>query len=189
MKELIQYFLQFGKLKEEEINTILSNVTTLNVSKNGHFSEIGKIHHKVAFIFEGILRVYYHDEKGEEITKYFVEANNLVVDIESFNNLTPSDGSIQAMTDCKFIVFSREDWQRLLVEIEQWNIMVNKMISHALLQKIKRRSPLVAEDATTRYLKFLEIYPNIINQIPLSYVASYLGVTQSSLSRIRKNIN
>ncbi|MFY7814378.1 MAG: Crp/Fnr family transcriptional regulator, partial [Chryseobacterium taeanense] len=46
----------------------------------------------------------------------------------------------------------------------------------------------ITEDATTRYLKFLEIYPTAVNRIPLSYIASYLGVTQSSLSRIRKNI-
>jgi hypothetical protein len=56
------------------------------------------------------------------------------------------------------------------------------------MQKVARRCPLVTEDATERYLKFLEIYPNVVNRVPLSYVASYLGITQSSLSRIRKNI-
>lgn len=188
MKELVQYFSQFGSLKEEQINTILSNATTLHLSKNEHFSELGKIHNKVGFIFDGILRVYYYDNDGEEITKYFVEENNMVVDIQSFDNEIPSDGGIQAITDCKFIVFSREDWQKLLIEVEGWNTIVTKIISHALLQKIERRSPLVSEDATTRYLKFMEIYPNVINKVPLSYIASYLGVTQSSLSRIRKNI-
>jgi len=187
MKELIPYFLQFGYLEEDHINTILSNATTLHLSKNEHFSQSGKIHHKVAFIFEGILRVYY-DNTREEITKYFVEENNLVLDIQSFDNKIPSDGNIQAITNCKLIVFSREDWQRLLVEVEGWDTIVNKLISHALLQKIERRSPLVSEDATTRYLKFMKIYPNVINKVPLSYIASYLGVTQSSLSRIRKNI-
>jgi CRP-like cAMP-binding protein len=65
---------------------------------------------------------------------------------------------------------------------------VYKIIARALMQKIDRRSPLVSEDATTRYLSFMEKYPKILNRIPLSYLASYLGITQSSLSRIRKNI-
>jgi len=69
-----------------------------------------------------------------------------------------------------------------------WEAIVHKIISKALIQKVERRSPLVTEDATERYLKFLEIYPNVVNRVPLSYVASYLGITQSSLSRIRKNI-
>jgi len=56
------------------------------------------------------------------------------------------------------------------------------------MDAMDRRSPLVSEDATTRYLSFLEKYPMLINRIPLSYIASYLGITQQSLSRIRKNI-
>jgi CRP-like cAMP-binding protein len=86
------------------------------------------------------------------------------------------------------IVFSRKDWLELLQTIVGWEAIVHKIISRALIQKVERRSPLVSEDATTRYLKFMEIYPNVVNRIPLSYIASYLGVTQSSLSRIRKNI-
>lgn len=72
--------------------------------------------------------------------------------------------------------------------VNGWDAMVNKIISNALLQKVDRISPLISEDATTRYLKFLEIYPTLANRIPLAYIASYLGVTQSCLSRIRKNI-
>jgi len=117
-----------------------------------------------------------------------MEENNIVVDLESFDNEIPSTAYVEALTDCKLLVFSKKDWQDLLITIVGWDAIVHKIISKALLKKVERRSPLVSDDATTRYLKFLEIYPSVANRIPLSYIASYLGITQSSLSRIRKNI-
>jgi hypothetical protein len=62
------------------------------------------------------------------------------------------------------------------------------MTSRHLMEKLARISPMLAQDATTRYREFLDNYPQLANRIPLSYLASFLGITQSSLSRIRKNI-
>jgi len=188
MKELFDFILRFGNLNQQQLDFIKSKAQEISISKEEYFSEAGKISRQVAFVVEGIMRVCYYDNKGEEITKYFIEENNLVVDLESFDNEIPSSSYVQAVTDCKLIVFQRKDWLELLQTIVGWEAIVHKIISRALLQKVERRSPLVSEDAKTRYLKFLEIYPNVVNRIPLSYIASYLGITQSSLSRIRKNI-
>ncbi|AZA54221.1 Crp/Fnr family transcriptional regulator [Chryseobacterium sp. G0201] len=188
MKQLFDFILRFGNLNQQQIDFISSKAVEINFSKEEYFSEAGKIAKQVGFIVDGILRVCYYNNKGEEITKYFIEENNLVVDLESFDNQICSSAYVQAVTDCKMIVFSRKDWLELLQTIVGWEAIVHKIISRALIQKVERRSPLVSEDATTRYLKFLEIYPTVVNRIPLSYIASYLGVTQSSLSRIRKNI-
>ncbi|TKC07945.1 Crp/Fnr family transcriptional regulator [Pedobacter polaris] len=188
MKALIDYILRFGNLNQQQIELISSKTRVLTIPKDEYFSEAGKISREVGFIVEGIMRVCYYNNKGEEITKYFIEENNLVVDLESFDNEICSSAYVQAITDCKLIVFSRKDWLELLHTIVGWDTIVYKIISRALGQKVERRSPLVSEDAKTRYLKFLEIYPNVVNRIPLSYIASYLGITQSSLSRIRKNI-
>jgi CRP-like cAMP-binding protein len=188
MKEFINYILQFGNLNQQQIDLITNKAFEQNLPKDSYFSEAGKVSRKVGFIIEGITRVCYYNNKGEEITKYFIDENNLVVDIESFNNEICSSAYVEAVTDCKFICFNKKDWQELLDTIIGWDAIVNKIISKALIQKVERRSPLVTEDATERYLKFLQIYPNVVNRVPLSYIASYLGITQSSLSRIRKNI-
>ncbi len=188
MKELINYILRFGNLNQQQLDFISSKATRLDLQKDEYFSEAGKISRRVGFIVDGVLRVCYYNNKGEEITKYFIEENNLVVDLESFDNEISSTAYVQAVTDCKLIVFSRRDWLELLQTIVGWEAIVHKIISRALMQKVERRSPLISEDATTRYLKFMEIYPTLINRIPLTYIASYLGVTQSSLSRIRKSI-
>ncbi len=188
MKEFIEYILQFGNLNQQQLDLISKKSAVLELRKGDFFSEAGKIAQQVGFILEGITRVCYFNNKGEEITKYFIDESNIVFDIESFDNKIASTAYVEAITDCKILVFSKNDWQELLNTIVGWDTIIHKIISKALLQKVERRSPLVSDDATTRYLKFMEIFPNVINRIPLSYIASYLGITQSSLSRIRKNI-
>lgn len=188
MKEFIEYILQFGDLNQQQLDLISKKATERILQKDEYFSEAGKIAQEVGFVLDGVIRVCYYNNKGEEITKYFIDENNLVVNLESFDNDIYSNAYVQAITECRMLVFSKKDWKDLLDIIIPWEAIVNKIISRALRQKIERRSPLVSEDATTRYLMFLRIYSNVVNRIPLSYIASYLGITQSSLSRIRKNI-
>lgn len=188
MEALINYILQFGNLNKQQIDFISSKSAELTLHKEDYFSEAGKIAKQVGFILDGILRVCYYNNKGEDITKYFLDENHFVVDLDSFDNKIPSSGYVQAVTDCKLIVFSKQNWEEIGDTIVGWESIVNKIAKKSLIQKLDRRSPLVSEDATTRYLGFMEKYPQLINRIPLSYLASYLGVTQSSLSRIRKNI-
>src|SRR3712207_6250241 len=120
MKELINYILRFGNLNPQQIDLISSKATEVIVPKEAYFSEAGKIARKVGFIVDGVMRVCYYNNKGEEITKYFIEENNLVVDLESFDNQIPSSAYVQAITDCKLIVFSKNDWDELLQTIIGW---------------------------------------------------------------------
>lgn len=188
MEELIKYILQFGDINQQQINLISKKVTELQLRKGDYFSEAGKIPRQVGFILEGVFRVCYYNNKGEEITKYFIDENHLIVDYQHFEAKIIASDYVQAVTDCKLLVFSKEDWEDLSKTILVWDAIVNKIVRKALTEKLERRSPLVEQDATTRYLSFLDKFPNLANRIPLSYLASYLGITQSSLSRIRKNI-
>lgn len=188
MKEFISYVLKFGSLNQQQVELISAKATELVLTKETYFSEAGKISRQFGFVLEGILRVCYYNNKGEEVTKYFIDENNIVVDLTSFDNDIPSSSYVQAITDCRIVVFSKQDWKELSDTIIGWNAIVHKIISKALLLKVERLSPLISADAKTGYLLFMEKYPDLANRIPLSYVASYLGITQSSLSRIRKNI-
>lgn len=188
MKELIDFLLQYGHLNAQQINLICSKAELLQIPKDGYFSEAGKVPNQVGFILDGILRVCYYDNKGNEITKYFCDENHLIVDWHHYDAHIPASEYVQAVVDCRLLIFSRQHWEELTDTIVGWENIVNKIIQKALIQKLERRSPLVSEDGTTRYLAFLEKFPSIANRVPLSYIASYLGVTQQSLSRIRKNI-
>ncbi len=137
---------------------------------------------------EGILRVCYYNNKGEEITRYFIDENNFAVDLNSFTYQIPSSEYVQAVTDCKLLVFSAEALKDLSITIIAWDSIINQIIAKSLLEKVSRISPMLAEDAKVRYINFLNKFPHLANRIPLSLLASYIGVTQSSLSRIRKKI-
>ncbi|WP_312398583.1 Crp/Fnr family transcriptional regulator [Sphingobacterium sp.] len=188
MKALIDFLLQFGHLNTQQIDLITGKAKALQLAKDSYFSEAGKVPNQVGFILDGILRVCYYDNTGEEITKYFCDENNLIVDWHHYDAKIPASEYVQAVTTCNLLVFSRQDWEELSNTIVGWENIVHKIIQKALIQKLDRRSPLVSEDATTRYLAFLQKFPSVANRVPLSYIASYLGVTQQSLSRIRKNI-
>jgi len=188
MKAFIDYLLQFENLNSHQTDLIMSKAEMLEVHKEDYFSEAGKIPKQVGFILEGVVRFCYYNNKGQEITHHFIDENNFVSDQQKFEAQVVASEYIQAVTDCKMLVFSKKDWDDIGNTIVGWDSITGLIMKNCLLKTIERRSPLVSEDATTRYLSFIEHFPGLVNRIPLSHIASYLGITQQSFSRIRKNI-
>ena len=188
MGEFIEYILQFGNLNQQQIDLITSKAAIVELRKDDYYWEAGKMVKQVGFLTEGVIRVYYYNNKGDEITRYFIDENHLILSGHSIDEAyTPSE-YLSAVVDCKMIVFSKQDWKEISETIIGWDMILQKITTKYHREKIERRSELVSQDATTRYLEFIEKFPALANRVPLSYIASYLGITQSSLSRIRKNI-
>jgi len=188
MKPFIDYILQFGNLNQQQTDLIMSKAKMLELNKDEYFSEAGKVPRQVGFLLEGVVRFCYYNNKGQEITHHFIDENNFVSDQQKFEAQVVASEYIQAVTNCKLLIFSKKDWDDIGNTIVGWDNITGLILKNCLLKTIERRSPLVSEDATTRYLSFIENFPNLVNRVPLSYIASYLGITQQSLSRIRKNI-
>jgi CRP-like cAMP-binding protein len=188
MEEFFNYILQFGNLNMQQIDLITSKANKLELNKEEYFSEAGKIPRYVGFILKGVVRFCYYNNKGEEITHSFIDENNFVSDQQRFEAQVVASEYIQAVTDCEFLVFSKKDWDKIGNTVVGWDAITGLILKNCLLKTIERRSPLVSEDATTRYLSFIEQFPGLVNRIPLSHIASYLGITQQSLSRIRRKI-
>jgi CRP-like cAMP-binding protein len=187
MDELINYLLLFGSLNQQQIQFVLSKCVKHEIKRDEFYQEINKIPNEFAFLVTGVVRVSYCNNKGDEITKYFLDENHFMVDLDSYNQRKPSPEYLQAVTDCTYITLSREALKDLSRTITEWDEIMNKIISKALVEKVSKISLMMAEDATERYLHFFERFPKLANRIPLSYLASYLGITQSSLSRIRRS--
>lgn len=188
MKQLIAYILQFGHLGKEQIALITSLATGQTLKKGAYFSEAGRIPRHVGFVVKGVIRGFYHNNNGEDITRCFIAENSLVVDYINFEANTLSPDNLQACTHCELLTFSKQNWENLSSQVEGWEAIRNKMVQMCMYQK-SRSGPVISQDATTRYLEFLEKHPSLTNRVPLAYIASYLGITQQSLSRIRKNIS
>lgn len=188
MEELINYILDFGQLNEKQIELIKRNLSEITLTKGEYFSEAGKTAKRLGFVLEGVLRCCYYNNKGDEITRCFIEENNFVVDLNSFINQIPSAEYYEAVTDCRLIVLTHSNWIELSDTIVGWEAIAGKIMAKTMLTKVRNISSIISEDAVTSYQNFIKEYPNLVNRIPLSFIASYLGVTQSSLSRIRKKI-
>lgn len=188
MKPFVDFLFAFGHLNDRQIELVADKATERVLRKDDHFWEAGKTVRHSGFLTEGVLRVYYYNDKGEAITRYFVDENHLILPGGFPDETYTASESISAVTDCTLIVFSQPDWRELTEAIPGWAPIVQKIVARQHGEKIARRSELVAQDGTERYLGFLQQFPTLVNRVPLSFIASYLGLTQSSLSRIRKNI-
>lgn len=188
MGKFTDYVLQFGNLNKQQIDLINSKATEIELRKDEFYWEAGKTVKQIGFLTDGVIRVFYYNNKGEEITRYFIDENYLILSGNTIDEIyTPSE-YLSAITDCKLVVFSKRDWKEISETIVGWDTILQKIVAKYHSEKIARRSELVSQDATERYLDFLQKFPTLVNRVPLSFIASYLGVTQSSLSRIRKNI-
>lgn len=188
MDRITDKLQEFGALTPQQAALIKSRLTLMDLPKGSYLGEAGKIHNRVGFLTEGIMRVCYYDNKGEEITRCFVSENNFAVDVNSFYNQLAASEYIEAVTDCKLLILGRDHFTELAATILPWNDIFNKMSSASMMRKLKISQRMLGQDAKDRYLGFMTDYPLLANRIPLHMLASYLGITQSSLSRIRKNI-
>lgn len=188
METFIDYVLQFSNLNKQQIDLIKSKATTIELRKDDYYWEAGKSVNKVGFLTDGVIRVFYYNNRGEEITRYFIDENHIILPGNTMDEIyTPSE-YLSAITDCRLVLFSRKDWKEISQIIIGWDTIIQKISAKYHHEKMARRSELVSQDGTERYLDFIQKFPTLVNRVPLSFIASYLGITQSSLSRIRKNI-
>lgn len=188
MEKFFDYILQFGHLNKQQMELIRGKAVEIKHYKDEYFWEAGKTVRQIGFITEGVLRVYYYNNQGEEITRYFIDENHLVLSGNTIDEIYTASEYLSAVTDCRLVTFSKQDWRDITDTIIGWDTIVQKIIAKHYREKMERRGSLVSQDGTERYLDFLQKFPSLVNRVPLNYIASYLGITQSSLSRIRKNI-
>ncbi|KAA1245577.1 Crp/Fnr family transcriptional regulator [Aquimarina sp. RZ0] len=186
--QLIKYLETFGELSSKDKKIIIDQTYFQKLEIGETFIETGKTAHKIGFIIEGVFRYFFYDREGNEITSFFMMDNQFVTNIISFNELTPSSGTIMAETTCSVIIIDRNSWELLSDSIPAWNSIISAISSNTLLEKTNFQRQIINQDAKSAYLQFVEKYPTVIQRVPLIHIASFLGITKFSLSRIRKKI-
>ena len=135
---------------------------------------------------EGWLRHFHIDAEGREYIRYFCSGGNFVSSQSALINGTPSDFSIQAIEVSRLVVFEYRDWLGLSESHPSWAAIHKAVLERALEISERRERSLVLDDAATRYRRFLEEYPGAEAHIRQYDIASYLGVSPVTLSRIRR---
>ncbi len=154
------------------------------LDQNDYFSKAGELTQCLGFVFSGILRIYYLNDKGEEWNKHFLRKNDFVA-----SSISPEKKSIthiQALTKTTILCIPYLELTKLSNKYQEISAFIQKLTLNYLEQKQNREISLLSEKALNKYLIFKNIYPNLENKIQHYHIASYLGITPTQLSRLRK---
>ncbi len=167
-------------------NEIEPLIYVKELDKNEYYSKEGQLTKDLGFICSGILRIFYLNEKGEEWNKHFLQENDFIA--SSISPKKKSITSIQALSDVLILSIPYKELMRLADKYLQINTFIQKLTFEYLEQKQEREIRLLSEDASSNYQMFKNTFPNLENIIPHYHIASYLGITPTQLSRLRKKL-
>ncbi len=188
MKKLESALSFGGILSERDIAVISSSFQQKELKLEEYFQESGRTANKILFVEKGILRVFSSDKKGDDVTKYFVKEYQFFADMISYYSAQHATDSIQAVTPCSISWIYFSEFEKLYTKIPSLPIFFKSISEVTLLNKLKDNDFLNFGNAKTKYLEFIKRYPELAQQVPQQYIASYLKITPQSLSRIRKEL-
>jgi CRP-like cAMP-binding protein len=168
-RDFIEQYLAYRCVKEGEV-----------------LLQAGKTARELFFICKGVIKITAANDKGRDVTYFFLRENQFTTILNSFNNNVPSGESIIAACDAEVIAISKTALMEVYEKMPYIRELITGIQQQALLDKLQLRNAFLGEDAAARYKLFLMRQADIALRVPLSDVASYLGVTQQSLSRIRR---
>ena len=185
--EIEQILDQISPLSSQSIQLIADKMQLIQLPKNTTLIDADKVEKKLYFIKKGIVRAYIIDD-GKEITFWFGKEGDLILSMRSYVENKISYETIELMEDCELYEVKSSDLQLFYatnLEIANWGI---KLAEIELIKTEERFISRQLGTAIDRYKKLLEENPSLINRVQLGYIASYLGISQVTLSRIRAEI-
>ncbi len=186
LKESISKIISLNKEDHELIETFFK---PLSVEKNVSIIELGKSVRQVFFINRGYARYYKFMDSGEELIIHLYAPDNFATSLNSFFGGTQSDEILQTLTSCDLLTISKDDLEKLYATNQKWQYFGRKLMEGFLIEKEQRIIDQISLTGQQKYLKLFETNPDIIQNVQVKYLASFLGLQPESLSRIKKQIS
>lgn len=187
MHEIRMFINNISPMNESDWKLFSSKLQEVKLKKNTTLLKAGKIENYLSFISKGIIRLYIPRAESD-LTFGFLFDNEFVTAYDSLLTQSPSEYQIETLTETILWKISNKDLQEVYKRTDSGNIIGRKMAENMFLIKSKRELSLLSKTAEERYLDLFSDRPKLLQQIPLKYIASYIGVTPQALSRIRKRI-
>ncbi|OOQ56583.1 Crp/Fnr family transcriptional regulator [Mucilaginibacter pedocola] len=183
----ITYLQQSGQLAPDDLE-LIANASLLKRARKGQYLlEEGEIRDFVGFVVKGSFRLFrIGDDRQEHIMRFAIE-NWWISDFTSFMSDKPSQCYIEALEDSELIRFSKENWEGLLAASPNFRRIIDVLTTRNFEAHQNRIFSNISDPAELRYEKFVQQYPTLYNRIPLYMIASFLGLTRETLSRVRKH--
>jgi CRP/FNR family transcriptional regulator, anaerobic regulatory protein len=186
--KLYAHIAQNLNLTEDLKLTIEQYFTPLQVSKNTIIEEEGKVPQYLYFVNEGYLRSFYYDNNWDEVTTYLATPEHYMASFLSLSQQKSSTENIETITDCSLLKISRENFLEIIEKYPDFREYSLQIFERAFSQMNQRANDLATLTAEQRYTQLLNNQGNILQNVPIQYIASFLGIKQQSLSRIRKQM-
>ncbi|WP_339920795.1 Crp/Fnr family transcriptional regulator [uncultured Flavobacterium sp.] len=187
MTLLFQYFRKYNSVSKEAENAIKEISSVIKIKKNKDLQTVGHTCKTIYFINKGIARIYYYYD-GVDITESFAFENNIIARVESLFTGKPSRKAIQVLEDSEIIAISAIQLFDLYDTYPEIERLFRKIFEAGYLDTVNRMEAIQFHSAAERYTSLIKEQPTLLQRIPLKHIASYLGITQVTLSRIRAAI-
>lgn len=188
MKEKFEEFI-FNRIRKPnaaEVEDILSFFRESTFDKGDRFKDGDTRIDKLGFLVNGSARSYFINEKGNEITDQILQKNNFLSDIISVRTGEPSPIIVEILEKSAVLTAHMDDVWNLLNRNLTFNILIREYIGDRSMELVKRNLLFLNGTAKERYEYLLSTNPSLLNKYPLKFIATMIGVTQTQLSRIRK---
>lgn len=189
MKELHQYLNALSPIGAEAWLAFRSLFAETHLAKGRYFIEEGQIAKKIGFLVSGVIRAFYRNGEGVEYNKHFFVDGGFVGGYSSLITGGPNQINQQALTDCRLLTATYKDITALYDSHPDLERLARRVTEGYFVEKEQREIEIVLLDADKRYRLFQEQYPQLEQRIPQYHIASYLGVTPTQLSRIRRKFS
>lgn len=186
-KVLVDFFKP-SQLTPEELKIILPFYKKIEVNKNDLLLQEGMLSNEYFIVEKGLLRSFAIDTKGNDITTGFYTESDLLIEVASLFLRVPTKENIQAVTDCTLWSIHFDQFQELFHSIEAFREWGRSCLVQNFFGLKQRSLSMITDSAKDRYLYLQKTKPQVLLKAPLKHIATFLGITDTSLSRIRKSL-
>jgi CRP-like cAMP-binding protein len=184
----LKLFDSYVKLTDSDIKFCKQYFELKSLPKNTIIEEENRVPKYLYFITNGFMRLFYYDDNGDEITTLIASPNRFITSFLNFIHDKKSDENLECITDCELYEIERNKLLELIDKNENFKKFSLLIFEQAMASSQIRANDFATLTADLRYKKLIEQQPEIIQNVPIQYIASYLGIKPQSLSRIRKQI-
>ncbi|MFN7883076.1 MAG: Crp/Fnr family transcriptional regulator [bacterium] len=186
-EKIINSIKQMTGFTDSDLGIVLKHFETKSIKKKTNILEAGTTAKEVYFILNGCIRLFYNKD-GEDISAYFFTEKMFAGAYDSFISQKPSRHSIETLEDCEVLAISYKALQELFIECPKMNEFVRKVLEERFVSLHELFTSQILDSPEERYLNLLKERPDIIQRIPQHQIATFLGITPVSLSRIRNRV-
>jgi len=186
LNELFQRYIRNNiQISTDSLSKILSNFKPYIAKKNSLLLSGGETCNKLYFVNKGCIRTYYITEKGQEKTRYITFEGSIITSLSSFISQKPSFEFVETLEDSDLLYISRTKFFQLVHDLREWEKFYSRLLEFAYIYQNKKIEELVTLSAPERYAVLMQENPEFIQRLPNKILASYLDITQETLSRLK----